>query len=220
MGYIRPLSRRQRQEVRSLISVEEAEENRYQRRRYVSREEFARFIRGTNRYLAGLEKRIAELESEQSSGPVKAILKIGGSTMPAEITIDTTDESATLEFVDRAGNKTAQPDNSTISFTSSDTTIANVSVDGSNPLKGNISPVGAAGDVQIGATSGGSAVEADGTPIPDPDPVTLTVNPGAAVGERLTLAETPAAPAQTPAPDAPAPDAPAPDAGSGPAPTV
>lgn len=110
--------------------------------------------------------------------------------MPGTINVDTTNETVSLDFTDDKGNKTDAPAGATIAFTTSDATIATIAVDAANPLQGDITPAGAPGNVQIGATSNGTALEADGTTaIPDPDSVTLTVDPGAAAGERLTLAE-------------------------------
>lgn len=100
--------------------------------------------------------------------------------MPGTITVDTTDESATLAFVDDKGNETPAPAEAVVNFSSSNPDVATIDSGGS------ITPVGV-GETQIAVTVDG-AMEPDGvTPIPNPDPITLTVDPGAAVGERLTV---------------------------------
>lgn len=100
--------------------------------------------------------------------------------MPGTIDVDTTDEKATLTFVDDKGNETAQPEAAVVVFSSSDTNVATIDPSGA------ITPVGV-GETQIGVDVQG-AFEPDGvTAIPNPDPITLTVNPGAAAGERLTV---------------------------------
>lgn len=105
--------------------------------------------------------------------------------MPGTIDVDTTNETATLTFVDDKGNETPVPAGATVTFTSSDESVATVTSDPSNPTTGSISPVGV-GSADISVSVDG-ANEPDGSPIPAPDAVTLTVNPGAAAGERLTV---------------------------------
>lgn len=120
-------------------------------------------------------------------GPAKkAILKIGGSRMPGQIDVDTTNETATLSFVDDKGNDTPAPASATVTFSSDNPAVATVASDPANPLVADISPV-APGDCNIAVTVDG-AMEPDGTtPIPSPDPVALHVDPGAAAGERLSV---------------------------------
>lgn len=115
------------------------------------------------------------------------------------ISVDTANETATIEFVDDKGNKTDAPANASVTFTSDNAAVATITTDPANPLQGNISPTGV-GTVMIGATIGGATGPDGTTPLPNPDPVALTVNPGAAVGERLTVGEAPAAPTPTPEP--------------------
>jgi hypothetical protein len=123
-------------------------------------------------------------------GPAsKATLTLGGSNMPGQITVDTQNETATVGFVDDKNDDTSAPDGTEVTFTSSDDTIATVAPDSSNPLQGDITPVGV-GTVQIGATFNGTALESDGaTPIADPDAVSVEIDPGAAVGARISLSE-------------------------------
>lgn len=106
--------------------------------------------------------------------------------MPGTIDVDTTNETVTLTFVDDKGNETPAPAGATVTFSSSDPNVATVESDPANPNVGAITPVGP-GNADINVTVDG-AMEADGvTPIPNPDAVTLTVDPGQAAGERLTL---------------------------------
>jgi hypothetical protein len=113
--------------------------------------------------------------------------------MPTIVTVDTTNETITLGFTDRIPEPTAPPANlGAVSFTSDNPAIATVAVDPNNPLVGDITPTGA-GVVNLGIgplvdTAGAPLLEADGTAFPQPDAQQLTVNPGAAVGDRLTLA--------------------------------
>lgn len=106
--------------------------------------------------------------------------------MPGTINVDTTDETATLAFVDDKGNETPAPAGATVTFSSDNPSVATVASDPSNPLVGAITPV-APGDCNVSVAVDG-ATEPDGTtPIPNPDPVALHVDPGAAAGERLTV---------------------------------
>lgn len=105
------------------------------------------------------------------------------------MTVDTTDETVTLSFVDDKGNETPAPAAVNVPggvvFTSDTPAVATVAPDPNNPLVGNITPV-APGDCNIAANVP-NATEPDGSPMADPDPVALHVDPGAAVGERLTV---------------------------------
>lgn len=115
----------------------------------------------------------------------KALLTIGDN-MPGAITVDTTNETVALSFVDDKGDVATAPDGATVSFASDNVAVATVAADPSNPLQGDITPV-SIGSANISATVSG-AVEADGvTPFPSPDPVAVTVSAGAAVGDSLVL---------------------------------
>ena len=106
--------------------------------------------------------------------------------MPSNVDVDTTNETATLTFVDDKGNETPAPAGATVTFSSDNEAVATVASDPANPTVGAITPV-APGDCNIGVDVQG-AMEPDGvTPLPSPDPVALHVDPGAAAGERLTL---------------------------------
>lgn len=132
--------------------------------------------------------------------------------MPVTIDVDTTNERASLMFVDSHGNETPAPAGATITFSSSDASVATISSDPASPQVGAITPVGTPGDTDISVVVD-NANEPDGTtPIPNPDPVTLHVDPGKPVGERLSVDATPPVnPDPTPAPDQPEQPAPAPE---------
>lgn len=111
--------------------------------------------------------------------------------MPGTITVDTTNETVSLQWVDDKGDTDAvAPAGAVVTFTSDNESVATVTVDGSNPLQGDISLV-AEGSANIGATIG----DADGNPILEPDgvtpfsvePVAVTVSAGDAVGASLSL---------------------------------
>lgn len=120
---------------------------------------------------------------------VKAVLTIGGN-MAGAITVDTTNETVELSFVDKAGDPAAEPTGAVVAFTSDNTAVATVAVDASDPNKGDITPV-AIGTANIGATitdaSGNPLLEADGTPWAPIASVPVTVSAGAATGADLTL---------------------------------
>jgi uncharacterized protein YjdB len=112
--------------------------------------------------------------------------------MPSTVTIDTVGETATLSFQDRLGEDTTAPANlGPVPFTSDNPSVATIAADPTNPLVGDITPV-SAGTVNIGVgtlvdASGNPIVEADGSAFPATVSQLLTVNPGAAVGDRLAL---------------------------------
>lgn len=106
--------------------------------------------------------------------------------MPGTVSVDTTNETATVQFVDDHNDATAPPAGATVSFASSDPNVATVAPSQTDSFTGQISPV-STGTTKISVALT-NAMEADGiTPIPAPDPVTLTVDPGAAAGARLSL---------------------------------
>jgi hypothetical protein len=119
-------------------------------------------------------------------GPARrAVLKIGGSRMPGSIDVDTTDETATVTFVDSHGNETTAPAEVEVTFSSDNESVATAEADAANPLVANIVPV-APGDANISVHIEGD-LDAEGNDIPDPDPVALHVDPGKPVGERLSV---------------------------------
>jgi hypothetical protein len=129
-------------------------------------------------------------------GPaVRAILKVHPSTKekqemaPGAITVDTTNETATLEFVDDHGDATTAPDGAVVTFTSSDEAVATVAAEATSPLVAAVTPV-AVGTSTIGVT----IADATGNPIDGPDgaaitvtSVQVTVSAGEAAGAELVL---------------------------------
>jgi hypothetical protein len=133
------------------------------------------------------KRQVAPPNSNQA---VKAQLSLGGK-MAGQITVDTTNETATVEFVDDKGDTNAAPPaGAVITFTSDNEAVATVAASAANPLVGDVTPVGE-GTANIGATiadaSGNPIFEPnpDGTPSTTPFTVTpdqVTVGPGQAVG--------------------------------------
>jgi uncharacterized protein YjdB len=114
-----------------------------------------------------------------------------GVGMPGSITVDTTNETATVAFVDDKGDDNAPtPAGAVVTFTSDNEAVATVAADSVNPLQGDVTPV-AEGTANIGAT----IADASGNPILEPDGVTpftvasvaVTVGPGAADSATLVL---------------------------------
>jgi hypothetical protein len=116
----------------------------------------------------------------------------GDTNMAGQITVDTTNETATLAYLDDKGDTdAAAPAGAVATFTSSDPAVATIAANPANPNVGDITPV-AEGSTDIGVTlanaDGSPVLEADGsTPFPTPAAVTVTVGAGAAVGDSLTL---------------------------------
>lgn len=120
-----------------------------------------------------------------------AVLTISqGANMAGAITVDTTNETATLAFLDDKGDVAATPAGAIVTFTSDNEAVATVAADAANPLQGDVSPV-SIGDANIGAT----VADASGNPILEPDgvtpfsvaPVAISVSAGAADALVLTL---------------------------------
>jgi hypothetical protein len=113
--------------------------------------------------------------------------------MPGAITVDTTNETVTLAWLDDKGDtNAAAPSNASGAavplFTSDNPAVATVGT--GNPAS--VTPV-AEGTANIGVgplayPDGTPVLEADGvTPVPAPVPAAVTVSAGAAVGDALTL---------------------------------
>ena len=115
--------------------------------------------------------------------PARAVLQIGG-VMPGAITVDTTNETATVEFVDDRGDVTGVPGGATVVFRSSDEAVVTVAAAADNPLQAQVTPV-AIGEADVSVDIQGT-VDAAGVPI-TVDPVHVTVSAGEAVGATLTL---------------------------------
>jgi hypothetical protein len=115
----------------------------------------------------------------------RAVLTIQGVTMPGQITVDTTNETATIDFVDDKGDVVTAPAGTVVAFTSDNTAVVDVTNDPSNPFQGDVRVV-AAGTANIGATITG-VFEPDGVTPFTVASVLVTVSPGAAVGAELVL---------------------------------
>lgn len=105
----------------------------------------------------------------------------------ANLTVDTANAQATLEYVDDKGDTNAVAPAGTVATFTSDNPAA-LTIDATS---GAISIVGE-GVSNVGVTladaSGNPLLEADGvTPWTTPDPVAVTVDPGAAVGAQLAV---------------------------------
>lgn len=105
--------------------------------------------------------------------------------MGGQITVDTTNEQASVVFVDDKGDTDAPaPEGAVVTYTSDNEAVATVD------STGKVTPV-AEGTANIGAT----IADASGNPIMEPDgttpfavqPVQVTVGPGQAVGAELSL---------------------------------
>lgn len=110
-----------------------------------------------------------------------------------KVTVDTTNETASVEFFDDHNDVTAQPEGSVITFTSSDEAAATVT------QRADDAKVADIGILAVGTTDiGASVADADGNPMTEPDgsawaPIestTVEVDPGAAVGARMSVAGT------------------------------
>jgi hypothetical protein len=106
------------------------------------------------------------------------------------ITIDTTNETATVKFYDDHQNPTSAPEGVTVAFSSSDETVLTVAADPENPLQADITPVGL-GTATVAATFNGSAMDANtNQPIADPpasDPITVSAGPAAGAAFVLSV---------------------------------
>jgi hypothetical protein len=123
-------------------------------------------------------------------------LSVKGAHM---ITVDSVNEVATLSFGDRDNDPVAPPAGTIATATSSDTAVMTVGtgVAATDPVSGvaviNF-PLAAVAEgttilsAHATAADGSPLLGPDGTtPIPDPAPVTVTVNPGAAAQERFVV---------------------------------
>ena len=117
--------------------------------------------------------------------------------MPGSITVDTTNETVTVEFEDDKGDTNASAPIAAsgsplvVTFASDNEAVATVATDGTNPLQGDVTVVGE-GSANLSASlayaDGTPVLEADGvTPFPAPASVAVTVSAGAAVGDALVL---------------------------------
>lgn len=139
--------------------------------------------------------------------------------MAGKVTVDTTDETIGIEFVDKDGNATDAPaELGPVTFVASDPNIATVAAAEGTALKNAVTPTGV-GRVTftlnpLTKLDGTPLLEPDGvTPFPQLDPIDLEVDAGQAVGARLVLAES--SPASSPSPSPPSSPSPEPAAPDG-----
>lgn len=110
--------------------------------------------------------------------------------MAGQITIDTVNESATVEFLDDHGDVTNAPNGAVVTFSSDNPAVLTIAPDPVVPYQGDVTPV-AVGSANVGAT----IADANGNPILEPDGVTpfavasalVTVSPGPAATAELVL---------------------------------
>lgn len=123
-----------------------------------------------------------------ATGTLLTITTTGEVDMPASLNVDQTGK-ATLSFTDDHGNTTSAPEGAVVTFTSDNEAVVSVVADATDPLAGDLTPV-APGTANITADVTG-ALEADGvTPFP-PASAEVSVGPGPAVGDALTITVTP-----------------------------
>lgn len=104
--------------------------------------------------------------------------------MPGQITVDTTNEVATVGFFDDKGDVATAPDGATATFASDNEAVATVTPDPANPLSASVTPV-SEGTATISVNVSG-ATDPAGNPF-TVDSVVVTVGPGAAAEAGLTL---------------------------------
>ena len=109
--------------------------------------------------------------------------------MPGQINVDTTNETATVQFVDDHGDVAPAPDGVTVAVISSDPSLTVGTPDPSDPLTFPLVPV-TEGASSVSATftnaDGSPALEPNGNPFAV-DAVTVTIAPGPAAGASLVL---------------------------------
>lgn len=122
----------------------------------------------------------------------RAILTIqptSGGIMPGAITVDTTNETATVEFVDDKGDVATAPVGVTVLVTSSDPSLTVGTPDPSTPNTFPLVPT-IVGSADVSATftnaDGTPAIEPNGTPF-SVTSTTVTIAAGAAAGASLVL---------------------------------
>jgi len=114
---------------------------------------------------------------------VAAVLQIG-DVMPGQITVDTDNEAATIQFTDDHGDVVPAPDGTVATYSSDNTDVVTVEADPNNPLSVKVTPV-AEGSANISVVISGSA-DPEGNAFVV-DPVAVTVSPGPAAEASLVL---------------------------------
>jgi hypothetical protein len=108
-----------------------------------------------------------------------------GTDGNTHINVDSTTGTVTLEFTDDKGDVTSVPDGVSVAFTSSDETTVTVANDANTPNQGNLSLLKAGTGITVTATPSGANAPS-GQPF-SPQSVTLDVDPGAAVDDRIKV---------------------------------
>lgn len=154
---------------------------------FVTHREFEEYAEHAQKELEKLRTTVQQLKEEVNrlAGTQPSSFKLTiGAPMPGAITVDTTNETATLTFYDDHGDVAEAPEGATVTFSSDTPDVATVETDTENPLQGDITPV-AVGTANITASVAG-ATEPDGTPFPD-QTVQVTVSAGEADSDALIL---------------------------------
>lgn len=141
-----------------------------------------------HRLVESIEKIAATLAGDPRPA-VGARLSVGEQPMsnPVSITVDTVNEQATVVWVDDHGDtNAAAPAGAVVAFASDNPAALTV-----DAATGKLTVVGeGVANVSLTITNpdGSPFLEADGvTPFPVDAPVAVTVNPGAAVGDQLSV---------------------------------
>jgi len=132
-----------------------------------------------------------------TTAPARMYLQLKGDSMP--LTVDSQNAVAVLSFTDDHGDAVPPPDGATATATSSNTSVLNVgpaqagtdATSGVATIEFPLSEVAEGTStlsVHATASDGSPLLGPDGsTPISDPAPVDVTVNPGAAASEVFTV---------------------------------
>lgn len=142
-----------------------------------------------------LKALIGELQPPNQAS--QAVLRLQGEEMPGSITVDTTNATATVGFLDDKGDVATPPVSAdggsiVVTFTSDNESVITVATDSTNLLQGDLTPV-AEGSANIGAT----IADDQGNPVLEPDGVTpfsvtavnVSVGAGAAATADITVNE-------------------------------
>jgi hypothetical protein len=145
--------------------------------------------------MVAAEQYIPWITGAVTPGPARMVLTVEGDPM---LNVDSVNEKAVLSFADDKNDPVPPPDGTQATATSSDTGVLTVGAatpgTDANGVPTIEFPLTAVAEGT--ATLSAHATAADGspllgpdgtTPIPDPDPVQVTVNPGAAAAERFTV---------------------------------
>src|SRR5215469_5465006 len=136
------------------------------------------------KYIIHIPEVTIEIEVQpDASAAVAAALEIG-AVMPGQITVDTTNEAATVQFTDDHGDVVPAPDGTVVTFASDNEGVVTVTPDETNPLSAKVTPV-AEGTANVSVDIAG-ATDPAGNPF-TVAPVAITVSPGPAAEAGLVL---------------------------------